>query len=92
MFYGHNLLVSTTTSRVFREKFALKSSNELSNSNLSAMPLKNVARIVENPEIKLELSFNFKDFYRAHLSEIKYEIKLNKNKLMAYLARRGTKR
>jgi hypothetical protein len=91
MLYGNNLLVSTTTSRVYREKFALKPVNEVS-THLSPLSTKMVVSIEPGPESKLDLSVNFKEFYRAHLSEIQFELKLHKSKLMTYFGKRGAKR
>lgn len=84
------MLVNTTISRVYREKFALKPKNDC---HISTTPKeKTVGPIEPTPEIKLELSMNFKEFYRAHLGEIKHEIKMHKSKFMTYFANRGSKR
>lgn len=76
--YGHNLLVYTTTARVFREKFATKQVNELSNplTPKVSIPIRALLPLEASTENKLELSINFKEFYRAQLSEIQYEIKV----------------
>jgi len=38
------------------------------------------------------MSVNFKEFFKANLSEIHYELKLHKSRLMTYFAKRGVKR
>ncbi len=53
---------------------------------------KNAASSESGSDHKLELRVNFKEFYKAHLSEIQYELKMHKSKLMTYFAKRGAKR
>ena len=89
IFYGNNLLVNTTTSRVYREKFAIRPPTDL---NSQVTPSKTAVQLEPNPESKLELSVNFKEFYKAHLSEIQYELKMHKSRLMTFFAKRGAKR
>ena len=83
-----------TMAGVFTEKFAMK--QKIDNQNIPAKPPKTPSKLKfesENQaEINMDLSLNFKEFYKAQLGEIQYEQKSYKGKLMTYFSKRGKKR